>query len=322
MDGALSSAAQSRVEEGSGKGPAFLPLLLGGVAAGGIGFAIAFFGASTPETPTMDMSRVDALAAELDALKASDAPVVDFSGVEAVQADLAMRIDALTTRVDALETGQGGGTAAVAETPTAGATDALRADIQTLSDDIGTLRDDLTPRVSALETDLAQANTLAASVESEAEARALEAARNQVRMALQSGAPYAEALSVLGDDAPEALASHAQTGVAPQASLISAFPDLSREALRAARAAAPAAGVGSLFTNAFNPRSLEPREGDDPDAVLSRAEAAVREGDLAMALTEIDGLPDEAKVVLDPWIARANARAAALLAADNYLQDG
>lgn len=296
------------------KGPGFFPLLLGGVVAGAIGFAVATL--STPTAAPVDMSRVDTLAAEVEALGTRETPAVDLSAVEAAQTDLAARIDALTARVDGLEA------APNRSAPAAPAAGDLRADVDALGIDITTLRDTLTPRVDALEDGLAAAETRAATVETEAETLARDAARNQVRQALQSGAPFAEPLAVLGGDIPEPLVAAAETGVPAQAALIEAFPALSRDALRAARAATPEPGVGSLFRNAFNPRSLEPREGDDPDAVLSRAEAAVRNGDLATALVEIEVLPEAAQAVLGSWISRAQARAAALSAADDYLQDG
>ncbi|CTQ49679.1 COG4223 family protein [Jannaschia donghaensis] len=318
-DAAPTSPTTSAPEEPTRSGAGFVPLLLGGVLAGAIGFIIATLMAGNPEeTTSFDPTRLESLAAEVDALKAADAPNVDLSGVEAAQAALSERLDALAARVDAIGT-DANGQQAGADGP---AVADLQSRIAALGDELATLRDDLTARVTTVEDGLAEANSLAVSVESEAEALAREAARNQVRLALQSGAPYAEPLSVLGGDAPEALAASAETGVPSQADLMSNFPDLSRDALRAARASEPAAGVGSLFQNAFNPRSLQPREGDDPDAVLSRAEAAVRNGDLDAALTEIEALPDDARAVLDDWIQRANARATALAAADDYLQDG
>lgn len=319
------------------KGPGFFPLLLGGVVAGGIGFAAATWIVPQPEGATSDDARIDALAAELEAFKAAEAPTFDAAGLEDAQADLSTRLDALSGRVDALEAApavepapsDADGTAeAVAapadpDAPVAPTFDdgALRAEIASVAEDITALDAALTPRVTALEEAVSEADARNTSAVDEAQALAREAARNQVRLALQSGAPFAEPLAVLGD-APEALASVAETGVPSQAVLIDAFPDLSRDALRAARASAPTTGVGSLFQNAFNPRSLTPREGDDPDAVLSRAEAAVRDGDLALALSEVEALPDDAKAVLAPWISRVETRAAALLAADAYLQDG
>lgn len=319
------------------KGPGFFPLLLGGVVAGGIGFAAATWGVPQPEWATSDDARIDALAAELEALKAAEVPTFDAAGLEAAQADLSTRLDALSNRVDALEaapvaepapsdadgTTEAAAAPAAPDAPVAPTFDdrALRAEIASVAEDITALDAALTPRVTALEEAVSEADARNTSAVDEAQALAREAARNQVRLALQSGAPFAEPLAVLGD-APEALASVAETGVPAQAVLIDAFPDLSRDALRAARASAPSTGVGSLFQNAFNPRSLTPREGNDPDAVLSRAEAAVRDGDLALALSEVETLPDDAKAVLAPWISRVETRAAALLAADAYLQDG
>ena len=312
------------------KGPGFLPLLLGGLLAGGIGFLIATYLVPRPEPVAPDTARLEALEAEIAALQS--APVaetpagepVDLSGLEATQADLAARTEDLQARLDELaaapaeEAPEGPDAAALV----AEATEGLETRLGTLETDLATLRDDLSPRISALEESVAESNSLAQSIEDEAEAMARDAARNQVRQALESGAPYAEQLEILGGDAPEGLAASAGSGVAPQAALVSAFPELSREALRAAREADPSTGVGSLFQNALNPRSLAPRDGDDPDAVLSRAEAAVREGNLDAAIAELDALPEAARDVLASWTERANARAAALSAADDYLQDG
>jgi len=67
-------------------------------------------------------------------------------------------------------------------------------------------------------------------------------------------------------------------------------------------------------------RSVAPREGDDPDAVLSRAEAAVRSGDLDTALTEIAALPDVAQSAIADWQANAETRLEAKSAADDLVQ--
>jgi hypothetical protein len=54
--------------------------------------------------------------------------------------------------------------------------------------------------------------------------------------------------------------------------------------------------------------------------VLSRAEAAVRSGDLSTALSELSGLPDVAQEALADWQARAETRLAATSAADELVQ--
>ena len=58
-------------------------------------------------------------------------------------------------------------------------------------------------------------------------------------------------------------------------------------------------------------RAVAPRDGDDPDAVLSRVGAAVAGGDLEAALAEIAALPQGARDVLAPWVADVEARRAA-----------
>ena len=55
-------------------------------------------------------------------------------------------------------------------------------------------------------------------------------------------------------------------------------------------------------------RSLTPQEGDTTDAVLSRAEAAIREDNLAIAVQELDALAEAPKAAMGGWLGRANAR--------------
>jgi hypothetical protein len=74
------------------------------------------------------------------------------------------------------------------------------------------------------------------------------------------------------------------------------------------------------LTRALGARSVAPREGDDPDAVLSRAEAAIKAGDLNATLTELDTLPEEAQAAIADWRAAADARVAARAAADALAQ--
>ena len=70
--------------------------------------------------------------------------------------------------------------------------------------------------------------------------------------------------------------------------------------------------MAAFLQNQLGTRSLEPREGNDPDAVLSRVEAAVRQGDLSAALTEIEALPEAGRAEMADWEAAALLRASAL----------
>ena len=64
-------------------------------------------------------------------------------------------------------------------------------------------------------------------------------------------------------------------------------------------------------------RSLEEREGDTPDAVLSRAEARLRDGQVARALEELQALSDPGRQAMSDWIERAQTRVAAQAALDD-----
>ena len=51
--------------------------------------------------------------------------------------------------------------------------------------------------------------------------------------------------------------------------------------------------------------------GDEPAAVLARAEAALNQGDLAAAIKEVESLPAPSRDAFAGWLADAQARASA-----------
>ena len=82
-------------------------------------------------------------------------------------------------------------------------------------------------------------------------------------------------------------------------------------------------GVGERF-GAFlraqiGARSLEAREGTDPDAILSRAEASLGSGDVKTTLSEIASLPEAGQAAMAEWVTQAEARLSALDALDALL---
>ena len=90
------------------------------------------------------------------------------------------------------------------------------------------------------------------------------------------------------------------------------FPDAARAALATARAEGlsdDAAGLGGFLRSQFDVRSTTPQEGAGPDAVLSRAEAAVKEGRVADALAELEALPEVARAEMTDWMGQAQSRA-------------
>lgn len=149
------------------------------------------------------------------------------------------------------------------------------------------------------------------------------AALTRVRTALDNGSPFAEALDDLGNtgqEIPSDLQAIANSGAPTLAALQTSFPDAARRALEAARRADPDAHAGSgvlgFLNSQLGVRSLEPREGNDPDAILSRAEAALRDGQLAATLEELAALPDPAQAEIAGWVDQAQTRLTATQAAD------
>ena len=341
-------------------GPGFVPLLLGGLVAGAIGWAAATFLTGADEA-AVDLSplegrvasleaddRIAALEAEIATLRAATgAPVeggVDITPLTQSQAAIEARLSDLADRLGQLEAAppalagdlsKGGSDQAPLQQALAtvgGDLGALRDDVAALSGEVEALRGDtaeqitaatapLSERVAAVETRLAEIEDVAGDAEAEAARLARAAARNQLAIAVETGVPFDEQVDALGD-VPDPLARQAEAGVPTAQDLSDPFPALSRDALRAARAAGAddVGGLNGFLRAQLGARSLEPREGDDPDAVLSRAEAAVRDGDLDAALAEIEALPPEARAVLEDWAARARARREAEAALTTYLE--
>ncbi|MEJ6392955.1 hypothetical protein V8J82_06810 [Gymnodinialimonas sp. 2305UL16-5] len=331
------------------RGPGFGALLLGGIVAGAIGFAAAYFtfgqGADTSEqdaalvqalnTIEAQQGAIDTLqtqVAELAAIEPPTIPEVDLSSVEGQiaaaetqigEADAA--IDALTGRIEALE-----------ERPVfTGELDedsaAMAAAVEALEARLNEERDAAAEAVAAAEaiqaaaaSEVQEAAAAAQAAIAEAEARAQEtaaatqaqAALSRVQIAMASGAPFADALADLPVEAPDALAAAAETGVPTLEELQRSFPAMAHATLSQAirenaEDGSTAERVGAFFSAQLAGRSTEPREGTDPDAILSRAEAAVRAGDLETALTEIEALPPGARALLDDWASDVADRAAA-----------
>lgn len=167
---------------------------------------------------------------------------------------------------------------------------------------------------------LEEARSAAASLEearsrasaAEAEARR-EAAIAALDSALDAGQPFEDALRALDLEVPDALAQAASEGLPSLAALRESFPGAARAGLAAAREddLVEERGVAGFLFDQFSVRSTAPRAGDDPDAVLSRAEAALAQGRLGEALSEIGSLPEPVQAAMADWIAQARARAEA-----------
>lgn len=165
----------------------------------------------------------------------------------------------------------------------------------------------------------------AAAETAAANEKALTAARAQalvdIQSALDSGDAFADKLPVLdGVALPEALNAAAAEGVATATELQEDYTLAARKALSVSRSEVSDGSAGdrasTWIQNQLGLRSLAPSEGSDPDAVLSRAEAALKEGRLKDAVTELSALPEGGQQIMAEWVALATARAEALAAAD------
>ncbi|GGH55632.1 hypothetical protein GVY41_10385 [Frigidibacter albus] len=329
----------------------FVPALLGGVIAAGLGAGAALYlmpQGWQPAGPTAEEiardeatdTQLAALVAEIEALKSAPAPEPDTSLIETTEAlsrDLAAANDAqaealtrlqdIETRLESLESGTGFGATSGGVEP--GTVDAVRAEMEAMRQLIEEQRgaqQEVAAAAASAEERLAAAEAEAARLASEAEAAATaaqsRAALSHLRAALESGAPLApviETLSAAGLTVPEALTA-LPDGVPTLGSLQDSFPEAARAALAASLPVTAGTGtwdrVGAFLQAQTGARSLDPREGTDPDAVLSRAEAALTTGDLQATLAELEGLPAEGRAETAAWEAEAAARIAATGAAD------
>ena len=114
---------------------------------------------------------------------------------------------------------------------------------------------------------------------------------------------------------PEQPLRSAATGVTPLGTLRESFADAAHDAIRASIRAKDESSVGGRLASFIEAqvasRSLTPQQGDSTDAILSRAEDALRRDNLAAAVSELESLSEPARAAMQDWISRAEARVAA-----------
>ena len=247
-------------------------------------------------TLSAQASQIAALGQAVDDLRA------------ALPADLAQRLDGQKAALDELSA-----------RPTIDPETAQR--VQQVADSVAETQAQLRQATEAATAELARVRAEAAALQ-DASAEAARRARTAaaaatLSSALTTGQPGATG----GRDA--AVAQLEQAGVAvPQAltaeivpldRLQASFADAARAGLGASLGAGDTGGsaLGNFLRAQTGARSVEPREGGDPDAVLSRADAAVARGDIAAALAEIDVLPEPGRAAMKGWTDQARAWQAA-----------
>jgi len=295
------------------------PMILGGAVCAVLGFGAAVLTQQSsplwPQDPAVAeltaktdgavadlQTQIDAIAARPagDVMQSDLTPMRDavaqLSGLEQTIADLAGRVSALEQAT--IE-------AAIPDDLIA----KYRSEVESIS--------------ALLESQRGELNTFMQDAKAKAD-QAAEIAKNtlaggaldRIATALDTGSEFVQAMQdyeqAIGAAAPDALASLAADGVVTLQVLSQDYADVARAALAAARAEMDQgqgmAKVTNFLKNQFNARSVVPKSGDDPDAVLSRAEQALRDGDLAAAMDEISKLGPRAQATMSDWIAAAQAR--------------
>ena len=288
--------------------------LLGGALAAAAGYGVAQYvpngwpmaSVVTLQTQVAELSdQVQALQADL---QKADARLASLETAPAPQSD-AGQIAALELRLATLESKP-----MPAGTDSA-ALDQLRTEVAAIKTNgaavmSAQVQADLDAKVQATEAKL---TAIEQSAQAQAAATLTRAALGQIAAALDSGAPYPSAIAALaGADIAVVLTDNATAGLPSLQALQASFPDSARAALEAALRANMGESwserVGNFLRTQVGVRSLTPRDGPDPDAILSRAEAALTAGDVAQALAEMATLPTPAQDALSAWRVRAQLR--------------
>lgn len=281
----------------------FVPLVLGGLIAAALGFGLAK--AIPGGWPVQDTSALEGEVArqaqEITALR------------DQIASAAAPDLSPLEQRLAALENAPSG-------------TLELQAQIDNLRGQLtqGTLAPDIQAVIDQTEAQLTKTREQAEAMQQQAEATAraatTAASLTRIAAALDSGTPYGTALDSLreaGLEIPEPLEANVD-GLPPLTTLQASFPEAARAgleaSLRADMGASWAERVGSFLRTQTGARSLSPREGNDPDAILSRAEGALADGDLAKTLDEIAALPLEGQGAMSDWRTEAERRIEAVAA--------
>lgn len=314
----------------------FFPMLLGGAVAAGLGYGTHYVQTSTAPDTGAD-TEIAALQAELAQVRALAEQEPDLSALEDRIAALApadpvapVDIAPLQAELDALR-------AQIAALPDMSAMqaeiDALRnapqVDLTPIEQALSSLDAAYAPvpdQIAALQQDMDALRDLAtaevAAAEAAVDAALASAGLDRIRAALVTGAPFEDAVAQVaqsGADVPAAL-TEAAGGVQTVEMLQDSYGAAARAAIAASLQSAPAESatekLGNFFRAQIGARSLAPRDGDDADAVTSRAGAAVADGDLPAALEELAALPEAGRAAMSDWLGAVETRLNAVAALD------
>lgn len=318
----------------------FFALLIGGAIAAAVGYGVSEYvnqraadGRAFLEAAVSDSARrIDAIDGRFAELEAEITEVIAARTSAITESDLDAQIIEVLARLEAVNADIGARVSALELRPMSRVGEDDNAALAAFQSKFVALQRKLDAQAAEIAALRDATDARAVSAQIDAQAAALDltarAALLRVQAALDSGGGFSKALDTLegatGETAPEALRGVAEDGVPALAELRRGFASAARAALNTARLT-PASGstterVAAFLQNQLGARSLEVREGNSADAILSRAEAALRGGDLWGALSELETLPEASGAEMADWQAEARSRLAALEAVEALTQ--
>lgn len=325
----------------------FIPMILGGIVAGGIGYFYAQyetqswpFGDGLVEANPFEDETRAALAAQTDSVGSVSARVdaveAAFGGrdlatiegnvetLSGAAVSLQEQIDGLSSQLALMETR----TFELEKRPVSEnvAPEAIAA----YEREIEAVRVDIEAKRALIQSIADEAIAAEQNAEAQAELSKLRSAMVDVQIGIDRGTPFAAPLGMISASGviaiPDELSAAAADGVPTLNELQDSFAPAARAALTAERSSAALdaeAGnrVSLFFRQQLGVRSVIPRDGEGADATLSRADAATRSGDLVTAITKIDALSPVAQSAMQDWVAKARTRLAVQSAAESLAQE-
>ncbi|XHB99818.1 phage tail protein [Nitratireductor sp. ac15] len=290
-------------------------------ATGGNTEAVAAALSEARERAEATEQRLSELGNEITALRESisSGEAGEGPGLEAISDRLA----ALEEQTQSLSAG--GETGAALEDVTSRIS-SIEAGVREASEVAGTARKTASDNAAALSAIKTEVDALKAQVE-EADAAprmALVIAATTLKSAVERGAPFASELETYTAIAPEGeaealapLEANANSGVPSRAALAAEAPEVaSRIVAATTRRAGDGEGgiIDNLMASARSLVVVRPVgsvEGDGPDAIAARMEAAVVANEYEKALAEYETLPEAGKEAAADFVERLRARHAA-----------
>ena len=138
----------------------------------------------------------------------------------------------------------------------------------------------------------------------------LNEALASMQKAITTGLPFQKTLTdyetASGREAPPIIKVWAKTGVTTQFNLLQTFPEYARNLLQIEHDnhftdEESGLGIAKFLKKFVKTRSTSPKVGTSNDAILSRAEYSLKNGDIEKALRELDRLPLDLQNEMRDW---------------------